>query len=110
MKPLFASLLLLFAGALPTLRAQYVSSTPARPFPGYVNEHLRGTDVYMTAWDIGVNVRERQEVKDNAGFTYAGQNADFRDAGNGNNNDNNNSYLLTRIMPRVGYTAKWYAF
>jgi len=37
----------------------------------------------MNAWDIGVNVRERLEVKDNAGFTYGGQNADFRDTGTG---------------------------
>ena len=111
MKKFLRFSLLTALAALPfASRAQYVSSTPARPFPGYINEHLRVADVYMSAWDIGVNARERLEVKDNAGFTYAGQNADFRDTGNGNNNDNNNSYLLTRLMPRVGYTAKWYAF
>jgi hypothetical protein len=91
-------------------RAQYAPSTPARPFPGYINERLRGTDVYMNVWDIGINARSRLEVKDDAGFTYAGQNADFRVSGNGNNNDNNNTYYVTRLMPRVGYTAKWYAF
>ena len=31
----------------------------------------------MSAWDIGVNVRVRLEVKDGAGFTDAGQNWDF---------------------------------
>ena len=110
MKKLFPFLLLSTWAALSSAQAQYVPSTPARPFPGYINEYYRGADPYMNAWDVGVNVRERLEVKDNAGFTYAGQNADFRDTGNGNNNDNNNSYFLTRIMPRVGYTAKWYAF
>lgn len=94
----------------PLARAQYVPSTPARPFPGYGNERLRAADPYMNAWDIGVNVRERFENKENAGFTYAGQNADFRVNGNGLNNDNNNSYLVLRVMPRVAYTAKWYAF
>ena len=90
--------------------AQYAPSLPARPFPGYLNEHLRASDVYMNAWDIGVNVRARYETKDDAGFTYTGQNADFRLTGPGSTVDNNNAYLLTRLMPRVGYTAKWYAF
>ena len=91
-------------------RAQYVPSLPARPFPGYINEHLRASDPYMNAWDIGVNVRERFEDKDDAGFNYTGSNADFRLTGPGATVDNNNGYFLTRIMPRVGYTAKWFAF
>src|SRR5438445_6542298 len=102
-----ALLALATALAVTQLHAQYTPPPPPRPFPGFLNEKLRASDPYMTAWDIGVNVRERLEVKDNAGFTYAGQNADFRDTGNGLNNDNNNSYPLTRIMPRIGYTAKW---
>src|SRR6185369_9794909 len=89
--------------------AQYVSSTPARPFPGYINEALRA-DPYMNAWDIGVNVRLRIEDKDGAGFTYSGSNADFRDKGTALNADNINSYFLSRIMPRVGYTDKWWSF
>ena len=106
-----ALLLALAAGALaPGARAQYVSSTPARPFPGYFNEALRAADPYLNAWDIGVNVRARFEAKDDAGFTYSGQNADFRLTGPGATVDNNNRYLLTRFMPRVGYTDKWYAF
>jgi Alginate export len=91
-------------------RAQYSPSTPARPFPGYLNERLRASDPYMNAWDIGVNVRERYEGKDDAGFTYTGQNADFRLTGPGATVDNNNGYLLARFMPRVAYTAKLFAF
>jgi hypothetical protein len=90
--------------------AQYAPSTPARPFPGYFNEYFRSADTYRSNWDIGVNVRERLESKDDAGFTYTGQNADFRLNGPGATVDNNNSYLLLRLMPRVAYTAKWYAF
>ncbi len=98
------------AALVPGLRAQYSPSAPARPFPGYFNEYLRRTDAYRSNWDIGVNVRERLEAKDDAGATYTGQNADFRLTGPGATVDNNNSYLLLRVMPRVGYTAKWYAF
>jgi len=103
-------LLAALAATAPLARAQYVPSTPARPFPGYVNEYLRNTDAYRSVWDVGLNARERYEGKDGAGFTYAGQNGDFRLTGNGNNNDNHNHYRLLRLMPRVGYTAKWYAF
>lgn len=106
---LFACLAL-SAATLPFVRAQYVPSTPARPFPGYLNEYLRNADAYRSLWDVGVNARERFEFKDGAGFTYSGQNADFRLTGNGLTNDNHNHYRLLRLMPRVGYTAKWYAF
>ena len=98
------------AALAPVARAQYAPSTPARPFPGYFNEYFRSADAYRANWDIGVNVRERLESKDNAGFTYTGQNADFRLNGPGATVDNNNSYLLLRLMPRVGYTDKWFAF
>jgi hypothetical protein len=54
-----------------------------------------------------VNVRVRYEGKDDAGFTDAGSNWDFSTRPQ---DDNNNHYALSRIMPRVGYTAKWYAF
>jgi hypothetical protein len=100
----------LFALALPALtplvRAQYVPPPPARPFPGFVNEKLRADDVYMSAWDIGVNVRVRQEDKDGAGFTNAGSNWDFSLRPQ---DRNNNHYTLTRIMPRVAYAGKWFA-
>jgi len=87
--------------------AQY-APTPPRPFPGVINDKLRTSDPYMNQWDIGVNVRARFENKDDAGSTSAGQNWDFASSGSGNARDNNNNYTLTRIMPRVGYTDKWY--
>lgn len=100
------ALLALALGGASLLHAQYTPPPPARPFPGFLNEKLRATDVYMNAWDIAVNVRVRQEVKDDAGFTDAGSNWDFSKRPQ---DDNNNSYTLTRIMPRVGYTGKWLA-
>lgn len=94
----------LFVTALSSLFSQYTPPPPARPFPGFVNEKLRATDVYLSAWDIGVNVRVRREDKDDAGFTDAGSNWDFSRRPS---DDNNNHYTLTRVMPRVGYTGKW---
>ena len=85
----FLALAVVLAAA-PAAHAQYAPSTPARPFPGYLNEHLRSADPYLNAWDIGVNVRARYEGKDDAGFTYTGQNADFRLTGPGTTVDNNN--------------------
>ncbi len=104
---LAALLALAFTALTPAIRAQYAPPPPARPFPGFINEKLRAKDVYMSAWDIGVNVRLRQEGKDDAGFTDAGSNWDFSKRPQ---DDNNNHYLLTRIMPRVAYTAKLFAF
>jgi hypothetical protein len=97
--------LVLIATAVPAARAQYVPPPPARPFPGVINEKLRADDVYMSAWDIGVNVRIRQEGKDEAGFTDAGSNWDFSKRPV---DDNDNHYQLLRIMPRVAYTGKWF--
>ena len=95
----------LLAATLSIARAQYTPPPPARPLPGLINEKLRANDVYMSAWDIGVNVRVRQEDKDDAGFTDAGSNWDFSKRPV---DDNNNHYQLTRVMPRVGYTGKWF--
>jgi|GEM_PF-372443 len=104
--------------ALATTWAAVTASAQFYPLPppayaGLFNTTLRTSDPYMSAWDIGVNIRGRFENKDNAGFTSAGQNRDF--AGGRPNNgldgdryDNNNNYFLTRIMPRIGYTDKWY--
>jgi hypothetical protein len=92
--------------AAPCLLAQYTPSLPARPFPGYANERIRASDPYLSAWDVGVNVRGRFEYKQGAGFTDAGQNWDFSSNGAF---DNNNSYGLLRIMPRVAYAGKWIA-
>jgi hypothetical protein len=106
----FVSVLLALSTVAASLRAQYAPPVLAAPFPGYINNYLRNSDPYMNAWDIGINARGRFEDKDGAGFDYTGSNADFRLTGNGLTNDNNNKYYLTRIMPRVGYTAKWVSF
>lgn len=95
-----------------TAFAQYYPLPPPA-YPGLTNFNLRASDPYMSAWDFGVNIRGRFEDKDNAGFTSAGQNRDFAggrpaNALNGDRFDNNNQYLLTRIMPRIGYTDKWF--
>ncbi len=104
--PRFLSLFALLAAALPHVRGQYTPPPPARPFSGFINEKLRATDVYMSAWDIGVNIRVRREDKDGAGFTDAGSNWDFSQRPV---DDNNNHYYLARVMPRVAYTSKWFA-
>ncbi len=111
LRPLIAVLGLLLLAAAPA-RAQYVASAPARPFPGYINEWLRADNPYMAAWDIGLNVRVRFEDKEAAGFNYDGSGADFRSRGTfgGVSLENSNSYVLDRIMPRVGYTDKWWSF
>lgn len=87
--------------------AQYAPPPPARPFPGFANEMLRADNVYMSAWDIAASYRLRFEDKIGAGFTDAGSNWDFSRR---RVDDNNNSYLLSRFMPRVGYTGKRVAF
>jgi hypothetical protein len=95
-----------FAMSAASASAQYAPPPPPRPFPGYANEYLRTTDPYMSAWDIGVNVRLRYEAKEGAGFTDAGSNWDFSRRPQ---DDTDNSYLLSRLMPRVSYTGKWFA-
>src|ERR1044072_2374867 len=90
-----------------SLRAQYAPPPPPRPFPGFANEKLRAENVYMSAWDIGANYRVRYEEKLGAGATDAGSNWDFSKRAV---DDNNNSYLLSRLMPRVAYTGKRVAF
>ena len=87
--------------------AQYAPPPPPRPFPGFANERLRAGNVYMTAWDVAANFRVRYEEKLGAGFTDAGSNWDFSKRAS---DDNNNGYLLSRVMPRVGYTGKRLAF
>ena len=84
--------------------AQYVPPPPPAPFPGFINERLRRDNPYMAAWDIGGAVRLRYEVRENGGATAAGSGADFRARGV----DNDNSYLLSRVRARVGYTATWF--
>jgi hypothetical protein len=88
------------------LLAQYVPPPPPRPFPGFANERLRAADPYLNAWDVGVNVRLRVEDKENAGTTDAGSNWDFSERPQ---DDNNNFYYLSRVMPRIAYTGRWIA-
>ncbi len=90
-------------------QAQY-SPAPPRPYPGMLNDYLRQKDPYANQWNVGVNVRGRYEGKFGAGFTAAGSNNDFRNEAAGSARDTENEYYLTRVMPRVGYTAKWYEF
>ena len=87
-----------------SLQAQYAPPPPTRPFPGFINEWLRKDDPYMAAWDIGGSVRMRYEIKENGGATGAGSAGDFR----ANGVDNDNSYLMSRIRARLGYTGKWF--
>ncbi len=105
--PALAPLVLLAGSALAPLHAQYAPPLPARPFAGVINERLRADNVYASSWDVGVNIRLRYEGKDDAGATDAGSNWDFSERPQ---DDNNNHYTLARLMPRVGYTAKWYNF
>ncbi|MDP3073127.1 MAG: alginate export family protein [Opitutaceae bacterium] len=105
MKPI-TRLLALLAFAAPAF-AQFAPPPPPRPFPGFANEKLRASDPYMSSWDIAANYRARYESKLGAGFTDAGSNWDFSKR---RVDDNNNSYLLSRLMPRVGYTGKRLAF
>ena len=90
------------AFAAPPLDFGY--SSPSRPTPGYLNEWLRTDDPYMSQWDIGINERLRYEDRSHGGFTAAGSGADFR--ATGVNNDNH--YFLSRTLPRLGYTSKWF--
>jgi len=87
--------------------SQYAPPPPARPFPGFLNERLRANNVYLSAWDIAANYRLRYEDKKGGGATDAGSNWDFSRRAV---DDTDNSYLLSRIMPRVGYTGKRSAF
>lgn len=91
-----------FAG---TVFAQSLPATPPRPFPGLLNEHLRADNPSLGSWDVGVNVRLREEDKEEAGTTQAGSNWDFSERPQDNNH---NEYQLLRVMPRIGYTSTWF--
>lgn len=77
--------------------------SPVTPTPGWINETLRKDDPYKSAWNVGVLYWTRFEVKENGGFVGPGSLADFR-----RDVDNDNSYLLQKVLPRIGYTSKWY--
>ncbi len=108
-KTLAAGALLL--AAVPAAQAQYAPPPPTQPFPGFLNQELRAKDPYWANWDFGAQLRLRYEIKDNGGFTFSGPAADFRrnvstgPAGT----DNDNSYFLSKLLVRAGYTDKWWS-
>lgn len=93
--------------AAPAVRAQYAVPPPNPPFPGYLDEALRGADPAFKSWDFGINVRLREDSKDEAGTTNAGSNWDFSKRPV---DHNSNTYGLIRVMPHAGYADKLFAF
>lgn len=81
----------------------YSPTAPLKPSAGYINDYLRKDNPYASAWDVGTQVRLRYEVRDNF---FLVPNNDFR----ANGVDTDNSYLLHRIRPRIGYTTEWVSF
>src|SRR5688572_1281540 len=93
------------AGTAAAQPGDYNPTKPVRPSAGYFNDWLRKDNPYMSAWDIGTQVRLRYEVRDNFGILGSPGSIDFRE----NGADVDNSYLLHRIKPRVGYTHEWFS-
>jgi|KBSSwiStaDraftv2_1062776.scaffolds.fasta_scaffold40602_2 hypothetical protein len=93
------------AAATGNATGQYAPPPPPKPFPGFINEALRKDDPYMAAWDFGGSVRLRYEVKERFGIAGVPGSVDFRDHGA----DVSNSYLLSRVRFRAGYTDKWWS-
>ena len=92
----------LLLAVVTTASAQsYVTSPAPPPSPGLFNEWLRQQDLYNSAWDVGMQLRLRYEAKDNF---FSGAN-DFKKI----TANPDNSYLLERLKPRVGYTAEWFS-
>src|SRR5437870_5827301 len=46
----------------------YSPTSPVRPSAGLLNDWLRKDNPYMSAWDIGTQVRLRYEIRDNFGI------------------------------------------
>jgi hypothetical protein len=87
--------------------AQYVPPSPPGPAPAAIDDYLRAANPEFKAWDIGINERLRWEDKSGAGTTHAGSNYDFSSAPP---TTNSNSYWLSRLMPRIGYTSDPFGF
>jgi hypothetical protein len=83
----------------------YSPTSPVRPSAGFINDWLRQDDPYNAAWDVGAAVRLRYEIKEGFGIVGSPGSLDFRDHGA----DVSNEYLLLRVRPRVGYTARWFS-
>jgi hypothetical protein len=111
-------------GVTSTVQAQYTPPPSPAPFAGFINEWLRKEDPYMSAWDIGGSFRVRYEIKENGGAVFglpavttvvppvapAPSGADFREHLGTLRADNDNSYFMSRLRARVGYTAEWFNF
>lgn len=97
--------------AATTATAQYAPPPPTQPFPGFLNQELRAKDPYWANWDFGAQLRLRCEIKDNGGFTATGAAADFRKSVSTGaaGTDNDNSYFLSKLLVRAGYTDKWWS-
>ncbi|MEO8426934.1 MAG: alginate export family protein [Verrucomicrobiota bacterium] len=100
-----ASNVLLLAVTAAVYAGDYSPTSPVRPSPGLINEWLRKDDPYMAAWDIGVLTRLRYEIRDNFGIAGSPGSLDFRDHGA----DVDNSFLMIRVRPRIGYTGTWFS-
>lgn len=91
---------------LPTAtQAQYSPPTPAKPFPGFLNEYLRQQDPANSAWDIRGFARVRYEVHDGNGIPTIPGSLDFR----AKNTDNHNAYVLELLRARIAYTDSWWS-
>lgn len=97
---------LLLLGAALSARAQYVPPSPPGPVPGALDAWLQAADPALKGWDFGVNERARAEDKVGAGTTHAGSNFDFDFTPP---SSTSNSYWISRLMPRAGYTGDWLA-
>lgn len=97
--------------AVSAVQAQYAPPPPTLPFSGFANQYLRAQDPYWSNWDFGAQLRLRYEVKDNGGATFTGPAADFRRSVSTGaaGTDNDNSYFLTKLLVRAGYTDKWWS-
>jgi hypothetical protein len=100
--PIKTTRILLFLFAASAACAQYVPPSPATPVPGMIDDYLISQDPALKGWDFGVNERLRYEDKSDAGTTHAGSNYDFSA---NPPTTNSNEYWLTRLLPRIGYTA-----
>lgn len=99
--------------------AQYTPPPSPQPFAGFVNEWVRADVPGMPGWDFGGTLRLRYEVRDNGGTVFglpktttgpaAPSGADFREhLSSTPGADNDNSYFLSRLRVRVGYTTDWF--
>lgn len=77
----------------------------AQPLPqtGPIMKWIHSQTDLSSAWDVGLNLRTRIEGKNNGGFTDAGSGGDFSLRPQ---DDNDNTYLLTRVMPRIGFSGQ----